>query len=204
MIRISLSETEESALKKLRLSRSSSIGERAYIILLSDTGLSAPAISKLLRRNIHTIRLWLNRYISEGISGLEGKKHPGRPPVKAKVIENKIDSLLNSSPQDYGYQESGWQISILCDWFEKNENCLACPNTIAKALKRRGFIYKRFSKTTPDNAPSATEKKEQVAKMVDSIMDIDNEDVEIFFADEAHFSNQPYVSRGWFMSGEKK
>ena len=28
--------------------------------------------------------------------------------------------------------------------------------------------------------------------------------VEIFFSDESHFSNQPYVSRGWFKRGEKK
>ena len=112
--------------------------------------------------------------------------------------------MLSKSPQDYGYQESGWQSSILCDWFEKNTGCLACPNTIAKALKSKGFVYKRFSKTTPENAPSATEKKERVTKMVGSILDSSNEDAEIFFADESHFINQPYVSRGWFLCGEKK
>ncbi len=90
MIRISLSESEEAALEKLRLNRSSSIGERAYIILLAGTGLSAPAISKLLRRNIHSIRLWLNRYRTEGVSGLAGKKQPGWPAIKANIISKKI------------------------------------------------------------------------------------------------------------------
>jgi len=30
------------------------------------------------------------------------------------------------------------------------------------------------------------------------------QDVEIFFADESHFSNVPYVQRGWFLIGKKK
>jgi len=204
MLRISLSEAQKVALEKLRLNRASNIGERAYIILLAGSGLSAPAIAKLLCRNIHTIRLWINRYLSSGISGLESKKQPGRTPVKAEIIEGKIDALLSKSPQDYGYQESAWQVSILCDWFDKNEGCRACPNTMVKALKRKGFIYKRFSKTTPANAPSAAKKKQRVSKMIDDILAFSDEETEIFFADESHFSNQPYVSKGWFVRGEKK
>ena len=56
----------------------------------------------------------------------------------------------------------------------------------------------------PENAPSSTEKKERIAEIVADIAKDDACDTEILFVDESHFSNQPYVSRGWFKCGEKK
>jgi len=203
MIRISLNESERVALTRLRLDRSSNIGERAYYVLLADTGKSAPEIARYLNRNIITIRLWLNRYRKEGFNGLKAHRASGRPAQKAPAIESYLKELLEKSPQDYGYQESGWQINLLRDFFQKKE-ISACENTIAKALNKLGYVYKRFSKTMPLNAPSATEKEMKIGEIVETIKQYSSQDIEIFFADESHFSNQPYVSRGWFKCGEKK
>lgn len=203
MLRISLNDQETADLKKLRLSRNSNIGERANYVLMAARGNAAPAIAIQLSRNIHTIRLWLRRYNAEGISGLMAKKQPGRPAKKAPLIESQIEELLSKSPQDYGYKEAGWQINILKDWFNR-QNCKACDNTIKAALEKKGFVYKRFSKCMPKNAPSAKDKRIVISKIVDKIKKFTNQDTEVFFEDESHFSNQPYVNRGWFKKGEKK
>ncbi|MCW8398600.1 IS630 family transposase [Legionella sp. PATHC038] len=203
MIRISLKEAERSELTRLRLGRNTNIGERAYYVLLSDQGKSPPEIAKQLNRNIITIRLWLNRYVEKGIEGLKTKKASGRPAQKAPAIESRLKELLERSPQDYGYQESGWQINLLRDWFDK-QGIRACEKTFAKALNKHGYVYKRFSKTMPENAPSPTEKKSKVAEIVTAIKQNTPNEMEVLFADESHFSNQPYVSRGWFKTGEKK
>jgi len=152
MIRMSLSTDEQSALNRLRLIKNSNIGERAHYVLLSGDGKSVKEIATHLSRNEHTVRLWLNRYKTEGISGLATHQKSGRPAKKAVIIESQLEELLNKSPQDYGYQEAGWQISILRHWFEK-QGLSACDNTLAKALNKLGFVYKRFSKTLPANAP---------------------------------------------------
>lgn len=203
MIRMSLNAKEQSALNRLRLTKNSNIGERAHYVLLSGDGKSVKEIATQLSRNEHTIRLWLKRYKTEGISGLETHQKPGRPVKKAVIIESQLEELLNKSPQDYGYQEAGWQISILRHWFEK-QGLSACDNTLAKALNKLGFVYKRFSKTLPENAPSADEKKVRINAIVDEIGKHSARDIEVLFVDESHFSNQPYVSRGWFKCGEKK
>ncbi len=204
MIRISLKEEEKEELKRLRLNRKSSIGERAHYVLLSAEGKSAPEIAKHLDRNVITIRLWLNRYVSRGIPGLETKKQPGRPAKKAPIIESHLVKLLSQSPQVYGYKEAGWQLNLLRDWFEK-QGCRACDNTLVKALNKLGFVYKRFSKTLPKDVPSSSEKRELISKMVDGIKTTTSgENIKVLFEDESHFSNQPYVSRGWFKCGEKK
>ncbi len=203
MIKVSLREEEREALTKLRLSRKSNKGERAYYVLLSDRGKSPPEIAQQLNRNIITIRLWLKRYLEQGIAGLSSQKQTGRPAKKALMIEWHLVELLSQSPQAYGYQEAGWQINLLRDWFNKR-GCSACENTLVKSLNKLGFVYKRFSKTTPVNAPLSSAKKEKVSEIVGSIKEEAQEAIEIFFADESHFSNQPYVNRAWFKRGEKK
>lgn len=203
MIRISLNASEREELGRLRLERSSNVGERAYYVLLADAGKSAPEIAKHLKRNIITIRLWLNRYMEAGASGLMSHRPPGRPAQKSVVIEKYLQEMLTKSPQDYGYQESGWQINIFRDWLQR-QGVEACDNTIAKVLDKLDYVYKRFSKIMPSNAPSPAEKKTKVSEIIDKIKEHKPEELEILFADESHFSNQPYVSRGWFKRGEKK
>jgi transposase len=203
MIRISLTESARSELKRLRLLKNTNIGERAHYVLLCSEGKSAPEIARHLNRNIITVRLWLNRYIQAGVEGLRTRKPPGRPAQKAPMIEAQLEELLHQSPQDYGYQEAGWQINVLKDWFAR-QGLHACDNTIVKSLSRLGYVYKRFSKTLPKNAPSAEEKRKRINEIVEDIRQNEPTDIEILFLDETHFSNQPYVSRGWFKKGEKK
>lgn len=203
MIRILLSEEDKAALSRLRRDQKSNICERAHYVLLSDSGKSVSEIATHLSRNGHTIRLWLKRYLEEGIAGLKTKKQPGRPAKKALAIESRVQELLSKSPQDYGYQEAGWQINLLRDWFAK-QGIHACDNTIVKSLNKLGYVYKRFSKTLPENAPTPEQKKVRISEIVGEISKYCATDVEIMFVDESHFSNQPYVNRGWFKCGEKK
>lgn len=203
MIRISLNEEERTALTRLRRGQKSNIGERAHYVLLSDTGKSVSEIGQHLSRNGHTVRLWLKRYLEEGITGLTTKKPPGRPAKKAPAIELQVQELLDKSPQEYGYQEAGWQINLLRDWFSK-QGINACDNTIVKSLNKLGYVYKRFSKTLPANTPTPEQKKARVNEIVGEISKLSATDIEIMFVDESHFSNQPYVNRGWFKCGEKK
>ena len=204
MIKLKLNEEEKAALNRLRRIQKSNQGERATYVLLSNAGKSVSEIAKHINRNAHTVRLWLKRYATDGIKGLQTRKKLGRPAKKAPVIDSQLSELLTQSPQAYGYQEAGWQINLLRDWFKKH-GLSACENTIVKSLNKLGFVYKRFSKTVPSNTPSAFEKKAGVAKLVEEIKNkSEKEAVEIFFSDESHFSNQPYVSRGWFKRGEKK
>lgn len=120
MIRISLNEDEKTTLTRLRRDQKSNIGERAHYVLLADTGKSVSEIAKHLSRSDHTVRLWLKRYLEEGITGLKTKKPP--------AIELKVQELLDKSPEDYGCQ-----INLLRDWFAK-QGLKACDNTIVKSL----------------------------------------------------------------------
>jgi len=57
-----------------RSRRESNLGERAYYVLLASTGKSIASIANAMGRHPHTIRIWIKRYLTRGISGLQDKR----------------------------------------------------------------------------------------------------------------------------------
>lgn len=95
MIRIYPNEEAKTDLIRLRRSQKSNIGERAYYVLLCGEEHSVSETAKLTGRNEHTIRLWLKRYITYGITGLKSLIQPGRPARKAPIIESQLEELTS-------------------------------------------------------------------------------------------------------------
>jgi len=203
-IMISLSEEAKKELELTRRKRNSDIGQKAYYILLSNEGKSCPEIARQTGVNKHTVRKWLKAYIKGGIKALKSKLAPGRPNIKGKAIEDKIEEVVSKSPVEYGYLEEGWTANLLVDYF-KRHGINVSKSTIKRILKKKGWRYKRFSKTVPENAPTEIEKKQRVQEIVSEIKEnMKTHELEVLFTDESHFSNLPYVQRGWFRLGDKK
>ena len=201
MIKIHLNETQVQELKKLRR-KSGNEAERALMVLLSSKGYSTGVISKQLSRHPHVIRTWLKRYQKEGVPGLSDKKRSGRKPVLKETLNDSINGILERTPKDFGFEQSGWSVGILQQLFIRRISKKISDSTVRRALKSNGWVYKRFSKKVPKRAPSKKEKQEKIDKINLQMIE-DNVD-EVVFLDESHFSNQPYVQRGWFKKGEKK
>ena len=102
MIFIQLTEGEKKELEDFRKQASSKNSEKSLMILMSNEKKSPVKIATLLKRNPHTIRLWLKRYIESGIEGLQRRYSPGRPRTKRDKIAPIIQELLKLSPLDYG------------------------------------------------------------------------------------------------------
>ncbi len=179
--------------------------ERAQYLIHLSKGESIEEISALFGRHAHTIRSWIKRYKEAGIEGLSSVLPPGRPNKKQALVINELETLLTSSPQQYGYLQAGWSIGMLLDYFQKKRATPMSDRTLSRALNQTGYVYKRFSKTMPVKAPSAEAKQSAVKQLVKGLRkEMKRGDVEIFFEDESHFSNEPSVERGWFKRGEKK
>lgn len=201
---VSLGEEQRKQLQQLRLHYQSNVGEHACYILLLDAGHRVSEIARSMRRNKHTIRYWIKQYMTKGIKGLYSRLPPGRPDKKTHEVAEQLETVLNQSPSAFGYQQKGWQINLLVDYF-KRQGKTVCAGTVYRALKQQHRVYKRFSKRMPSNAPSPEEKLRQVEQIIDKLSQAKQQsNTEILFADESHFNNEPYVERGWFKRGEKK
>ncbi len=158
MIRMQLTPEQREALEKARRIRTSNLAERCLVVLRSDRGHSVPVIAESTGRHAHTIRSWLKAYLKGGIEGLKNTPPPGRTNRKEQAALSILAHVIPQSPSAYGYLEEGWSTNVLVDYLGQ-QDLLASPSTVKRALKRGGWVYKRFAKTMPAHAPSSAEKK---------------------------------------------
>lgn len=206
MYQLSLSIEEKQRLSTLHRTLKSRVSERCQFILLNASGVSIPEISKRMNRNEHTVRKWIKSYETNGIEGLEDTPQPGRPASQTQAVEQHLESLVSSSPESLGYQESAWSVELLLHALEA-KGVHVSDSTVRHALKNNGWVYKRFRKQVPEHAPSFSKKKERVEQIVKTLEEQQkksDQPIELLFEDESHFTNQPYVQRGWCRKGVQK
>ncbi len=77
----SLSKAEENALRELyRQTENADVRTRCQMILLSAQEYLISEIANLTLFNEDSVRYWLDRYESQGLSGLEDRPRSGRHP----------------------------------------------------------------------------------------------------------------------------
>jgi transposase len=158
MIHIDLIPEQRETLEQARRIRTSNLAERCLAVLLWDQGQSGPAIAAFMRRHEHTIRSWLKAYQPEGIEGFQDTPPVGRTNRKEQAALTILQPVLVHHPSAYGYLEAGWSTNLLVDYLHQ-QGLEASESIVKRALKRGGWVYKRFAKTMPEPAPSAEEKK---------------------------------------------
>jgi transposase len=87
-ITAAITAEQKHELLKLRSSRTGkNTAERAYYVLLSSEGKSIAEISSQLKRNPHTVRCWIKRYLRAGISGLIDNGPIHRSKIVSKFVK---------------------------------------------------------------------------------------------------------------------
>lgn len=99
-----LSEEQKSSLQKgYRFGKSPLFRRKCHCILLSHNRQTIAQLSELFEVSQHSIRVWLKRWESGGIMGLELKPGRGRKP-KLKQAEpshvKKVKELIENEPQN--------------------------------------------------------------------------------------------------------
>jgi len=200
MIKVQLKEPQRRELENFRRQASSKDSEKALMILLNADGAKVPGIAGLLKRNSHTVRLWLKRYAEKGLPGLSREYSPGRPRDKKDLVKTHIREILSHSPQDYDYLDTVWTVPLIAHDLKKAKQIDASEDTVTRSLKEMGYTYKRPSKR-PSGSDLMT-KEEKVAaidRICNQIIELaQKEDCVIYALDESHFSTEPYLVRGWF------
>ena len=122
-----LSFTQEELDYLTRLSRSrnqaAKIVERSKIVLLSYQGKNDTEISKELKVDYKTVRLWIQRVLDFGVKeGLVDKSRSGRPQDISAESRAWIVSLACMKPKDLGYPHEIWTQRLLVKHIR--ENCI--------------------------------------------------------------------------------
>jgi putative transposase len=189
-----LSFTQEELDYLTRLSRSrnqaASIVERSKIVLLSHEGKNDTEISRELKVDYKTVRLWIQRVLDLGVKeGLVDKLRSGRPQDICAESRAWIVSLACMKPKDLGYPHEIWTQRLLAEHIRKNSIKEGHPDlskinqgTISKILNASKIkphkISSYVAKVDPDfdqkaanvldtyrEAKRLNEKKEEMNKL---------------------------------------
>ncbi len=122
-----LSFTQEELDYLTRLSRSrnqsASIVERSKIVLSSFQGKNDTEVSRELKVDYKTVRLWIKRVFDFGVKeGLVDKSRSGRPQDISAESRAWIVSLACMKPKDLGYPHEIWTQRLLAEHIK--ENCI--------------------------------------------------------------------------------
>jgi transposase len=127
--------------------------DRARVVDLSSEGYSVPQITEELRRARNYVLRWIDRFDNEGISGLETKKRVGRPRVYTETEEQKVITLINTRPVDWGLHFNTWDLSKLQRYLNDRGNMISW-STIKRILKKNKIRLKNAQKwMTSDDRP---------------------------------------------------
>lgn len=202
VILLRLSERQERELEKIRRKTDDPRNERALAVLLNAEGLSAPKIALRLKRHFLSVRAWLKRFAERGIDGLSRDYSPGRPSVRNKELIPRLERWLCESPEECGWPHTCWTVKLIIAQYNKETGTTLSEDTVERALRDAGFSYKRPKKTVPQTAPTPEEKKAHIQGLIEELKAAANsDDAEIMALDETHFSNQPYLIKGWHKKG---
>jgi transposase len=123
--KLTLSQEELDYLTRLSRSRNqaASIVERSKIVLLSHQEKNDTEISRELKVDYKTVRLWIQRVLDLGVKdGLVDKSRSGRPQDISAESRAWIISLACMKPKDLGYPHEIWTQRLLTEHIR--ENCI--------------------------------------------------------------------------------
>ena len=203
MLKIKLNSAEKELLHKSK-SRNDIPTNRIFAILLAGEGMSAIKISEILNLNADTIRGYMKSYLKGGVDGLVRSFSTGRPSDKKSPLIDFLKICLISSPCAYGWDKATWDSTSIIDSFEKESGILVSHDTVTRAMKELGYSYKKPQKSPCARAPSKEEKLNHINDVISLIInDLNTGEAEIYATDESHFTNEPYLPRGYFLKGRE-
>jgi transposase len=119
---IELSEKDLALLRRVAKSRTEEVrkAQRAKIILMNHDGYTDTQIKNELKIDINTVRLTLSKCLSAGVSvALNDLVRPGAPPEIVQEDKAWIIYLACNKPQDFGYAQETWTITLLQEHIRK-------------------------------------------------------------------------------------
>lgn len=131
---------------------------RAAVILLSEEGLSAEAIGRILGVTARTVRACRRRWRLQGSRGLSDVPRSGRPTVADARYVRVLMRTVRADPRGLGYAFSRWTAPRLATYLLERTGIELSDDSVAELLRTHGYVWKK-SKLTTSNLADEGEKK---------------------------------------------
>jgi transposase len=142
MLTLELTPLQVWQLRELTRTAPGRIACRALMVLWRAEGLTTLEIAQRLACHRDTVTLWVERYQSLGLPGLEDEPRSGRPPKLDAAARQQIDAVLDHPPAEADRPTACWTLPRLRTFLAAR-----CPtvslDTLRTTVHALGFRWRR-------------------------------------------------------------
>jgi transposase len=118
--------------------------QRLLALLEVDRGKPVSEVARLLNVSAQTIYNWIGRYSDQGdMAALADQYGVGRPTVWTEERSELLETLMQTSPQNWGYFAVDWTVPLLQEQIVHSTGQHFSEDTIRRELHRLGYVWKR-------------------------------------------------------------
>ena len=165
MLYANVDKTAQEELKQaLKSAKKMKWYRRLKIVDLSAQGYGVPTLANMFDVCTATVRDYLKRYNSGGLSELAPAYGIGRPLTLGWNKEQWLD-LLNQAPSEFKKLDTGaqnWNQALLQKYLEHYHQLQLSQSAIAKSLKKAGVNWRRAKHTVTSPDPLYTVKRQRL------------------------------------------
>jgi transposase len=159
---------------------------RLTMVLLSAAGMPPAQIAALLDYHQATVRRWLHRYHSDGITGLPDRPRPGRPRLGGAALTGRIAALLQTP--------GPWTIRSI--WQRLGRPAISLPTLWRRTRQVARWRRPRLvAKGDPDHDAICARIRRRIARLPAGSV--------VLAEDEAHLDLLPAVRATWTLRGQR-
>jgi transposase len=127
------------------------------VVLATERGLGTTQIADLVFRSHDTVWRVLCRFQARGLAGI-ARRHGGGPtPMLTADAEAELGRVIEDDPHAYGVASANWTTALLATYLGQKLGITVDPETVRRALRRLGYVYKRPTWTVQ---PKAQERED--------------------------------------------
>ncbi len=176
--------------------------KRVSVVKAIQAGEPPKLVARVFQLPLATVYSWLSMYRAGGLHNLRDGQRSGRPPkVSAEIMKWLYDAITMGDPRQHKFEFCLWTRRIIRSLLKEKYGLDLSLPSISRLLKQLGLsvqkpIYKAYQ-----------QNKESVKEWINGIFpgikqQAQEEDAEIYFADESSFRSDHHHGGTWAKIGE--
>jgi transposase len=164
---------------------------------IEQKGYSTDQVADVLGISRSSVFEWVKRYREGGWEALETGSSPGAPPIITLPIDAWLQrTVLDKTPQDFGYETALWTRNILVELLELHFDIQVAGTTVSQHLKQLGLSYQTPWFRAAEQKPEAvelfvTDTFRRIQRLAEKLQ------ADIAFEDEAGIGLRTHAGKTW-------
>lgn len=140
-----VTDEERQAVKRLAYSRTAPARavERAQVVQAALEGMPVEEIAVRLSLARNTVYLWLKRFQTRGLAGLEDEPRGGRPPIYTREQVGEIVATALTDPQTLALPFQSWTLDRLVAYLSEQKGIAMKRSRVNGVLLTEGLRWRK-------------------------------------------------------------